>query len=114
MDILMPEGEILQLFREAKNKSKEITILADMNCCKSSEMRDWLIEHGADVPVDMRYKKCKKENKSMAENREIPESIKNFLNDRRRYLIKQIKNMQKEVDDINNFIGPYNKEDKND
>ena len=38
---------------------------------------------------------------------EVPESIKKILNERRAHLVRQIRQMQSEVDDINSFIGTY-------
>lgn len=42
----MSEEEIRMWYREAKNKKKQITILADMNLCETEVMRQYLEAHG--------------------------------------------------------------------
>ena len=129
-ELLMPKDEILQLYREAKDKGKEIRILADMNCTTAKEMRGWLIDMDIKVPEDKRFKETTTPPKlfpeaeaaktTSADSTEdniifkdnIPESIRRILNERRRHLIEQIQKMQAEVDDINDFIGDYRRKDK--
>ena len=113
MDILMPKEEILRSFKEAKNKTNQIKVLADMNCTTSKEMRNWLIEHGADVPEDKRFrnnnqsndKKINTEETKTENKQQVPESIRKILAERRSHLLNNIRKMQSEVDDIDNFIG---------
>lgn len=52
----MPEGEIITCYRQAKDKEEQIGILADRNLCKKSQMREYLITLGLDVPVKKRHK----------------------------------------------------------
>jgi len=37
--MMMTNEEIVRDYREAANKSKQIKILADLNCCSPSEIR---------------------------------------------------------------------------
>lgn len=55
----MGENEILREYKEAKNPNDQIRILADLNCCSSGEMAQWLVDHGAKVDGRM-LKKAKK------------------------------------------------------
>lgn len=136
--LMMPEAEIISSYEDAKNPSKQIRVLADLNCTTAKAMREWLISKGCQVPEDKRFKD--KEAKVLAEVKEetspeavvtlynndgsvaeqipkkgtgkieVPESIRRILNERRRHLIEQIKKLQSEVNDINGFIGDYRKE----
>lgn len=47
--MMMTEREIVKSFREAKNKRQQIGILADLNCCDSSIIKDILRENGIDL-----------------------------------------------------------------
>ena len=48
----MTEGEIIRDYAEAKDKNKQIGILADMNLCTKKEMAQYLADH--DCTVDKR------------------------------------------------------------
>lgn len=51
----MTEEQVCKEYREAKNPSKHIGVLADMNICKRSEITDILVKHGlitAPKPVE--------------------------------------------------------------
>ena len=45
----MTEGEIIRDYAEAKDKNKQIGILADMNLVTKKEMAQWLADHGQQV-----------------------------------------------------------------
>ena len=49
----MKPDEITSMYRDAKNKFKQVQILAEMNCVSNKEMAIWLEEHGQ--TVDSRY-----------------------------------------------------------
>ena len=49
----MEPDEITAMYREAKNKFKQVQILAEMNCVSNREMAQWLEEH--EQKVDTRY-----------------------------------------------------------
>lgn len=49
MKMKMDDGEILLSYREAKNKLKQVGILADLNCVTKKEMAQWLSDHGQEV-----------------------------------------------------------------
>ena len=40
------EYEIISAYKGAKLKGKQLSILADMNCCTQAQMRQYLLEHG--------------------------------------------------------------------
>ena len=40
--MLMSKDDITEMYRGAKNKIKQISILADMNCCSKKEIRAYL------------------------------------------------------------------------
>ena len=40
------EYEIVSAYKNAKLKGKQLSILADMNCCTREQMRQYLLEHG--------------------------------------------------------------------
>ena len=42
--MLMSKDDITEMYRGAKNKIKQISILADMNCCSKKEIRAYLRE----------------------------------------------------------------------
>ena len=56
MKMQMPDGEIITCYRQAKDREEQIGILADRNLCKKSQMREYLITLGLDVPVKKRHK----------------------------------------------------------
>lgn len=47
--MLMSKDDITEMYRGAKNKIKQISILADMNCCSKKEIRAYLRECGYEV-----------------------------------------------------------------
>ena len=47
--MLMSKDDITEMYRCAKNKIKQISILADMNCCSKKEIRAYLRECGYEV-----------------------------------------------------------------
>lgn len=70
MKLLMKEDEVLQSYREAKNKLKQVGILADLNCVTNRDMARWLLDHGQDVA-----KTYKLEPKDKAEESIEPEAF---------------------------------------
>lgn len=51
--MVMPDGEILELYRDSKIKRRQVAILADLNCVSNKTMAQWLVDHGQEV--DKRY-----------------------------------------------------------
>ena len=105
--MVMATDEILAMYREAKYPKKEIVILTDLNNVSVAAMRNFLQEHGCDIPEDKRFGKKVNKMDETKQTAEVPESIKKILNERRAHLVRQIRQMQAEVDDINSFIGVY-------
>ena len=54
----MDPGEIIREYNAAKDKQKQIEILADQNFCTKKEMARWLADRGC--KVDGRYLGCRK------------------------------------------------------
>ena len=52
-DMVMGENEILRDYHEAKDKFRQVRILAEQNLIKPKEMAQWLKDHGE--TVDKRY-----------------------------------------------------------
>lgn len=52
-DMNMGENEILRDYHEAKDKFRQVKILAEQNLIKPKEMAQWLVDHGE--TVDKRY-----------------------------------------------------------
>ena len=48
--MVMTDSEILRDYNEAKNKSKHVGVLADLNGCSRKEMAAYLTQLGAEVP----------------------------------------------------------------
>ena len=44
----MTELEVVSMYRQAKNKTKQVAILAQLNACTSQDIIDVLIAHGVD------------------------------------------------------------------
>lgn len=64
--MLMSKDDITEMYRGAKNKIKQISILADMNCCSKKEIRTYLRDEcGYEVfePKGRASKKSKSCNK---------------------------------------------------
>lgn len=51
--MVMSDHEILTSYREAKNKFKQLAILAELNACSNKEMAKFLMDAGEEV--DRRY-----------------------------------------------------------
>ena len=55
----MTDAEIVKTYKEAKNKKTQIEILADLNCCKASDIKTILKNNGVDLRGgDYRSKKA--------------------------------------------------------
>ena len=120
------DDDILQLYREAKDKTKEIKILAELNACKTKDIRDFLKSHGVEVPADRRYKDANKaadkdcevadddltikvaaeSPKATKQRLDIPEAIIAILRERRAELKIKIQKLEAEVEEIDKFLGP--------
>lgn len=56
----MSDKEIVREYNEAKNKSEQITILADLNLMQESDIKDILAKNGIKVPGKRGRKKMEK------------------------------------------------------
>lgn len=79
----MGTNEILRDFHEAKDKFRQVKILADLNCVKSREMAQWLLDHGENP--DRRYlqtgKVRAKVNSIELEQKAEPDPLAKICND---------------------------------
>lgn len=66
----MEPDEITAMYREAKNKFKQVQILAEMNCVSNREMAQWLEEH--EQKVDTRYFPERRMRKKEAQKQAAP------------------------------------------
>ena len=109
------DEEMLQMYREAKDKSKQIKILAQLNAVPAAEIRRFLKEKGVEVPKDGRFKDSadntpKRKSVKVAaaspkiEKIVIPETIKSILKEKRTEIINKIHMLEEEVKEIDQFI----------
>ena len=68
----MTTHEIVRMYKDAADKKKQITILAQMNLCTPEEIRDELIKGGIDARTLPR--KRKKPGEKVAETTAVPET----------------------------------------
>lgn len=109
------DDEILQLYREAKDKSNEIKILSELNAVPVKEIRAFLIEHGYEVPEDKRFKNekpVKVKPKVAAVSPEIksqpldiPGPIREILQDKQKEYLNTIYKLERDVKEIDKFLG---------
>ena len=72
MKMHMDDSEILISYRQAKDQSHQISVLADLNACTRTEMAQWLADHGEHVDGRaLRYAK-KAEPEPKAVEQETP------------------------------------------
>ena len=63
----MEDGEILRSYKEAKNKFKQVGILAELNCVSKQEMAQWLKDHDQEVARNFWRKKAEEEEEVVEE-----------------------------------------------
>lgn len=66
-DLMMPISEIVQMYRQGKNKTQMLGILADMNCCSKGRIARVLEENGQSAPQPYGKGMSMKEDKTVAE-----------------------------------------------
>lgn len=59
--MIMSNADIVREYREAKTPMKQISILADLNCCKRKDIVEILVKEGCEVPKFYTKSKDKKE-----------------------------------------------------
>jgi len=73
MVLKMEPDEITTMYRDAKNKFKQVRILAEMNCVSNKEMAQWLEAHG--YKVDTRYFPERRMKKKETPDQEIEVAV---------------------------------------
>ena len=115
MEFKYTDDEMLQMYREAKDKSKQIKILAQLNAVPVADIKKFLKEKGVEVPKDGRFKdsadntpKLKSVKVAAASPKVdkvvIPDTIKAILNEKRTEIINKIHLLEEEVKEIDKFI----------
>jgi len=121
------KAEIVREYKTAKNKSSQIGILADLNCCTRKDIEKVLIEAGIELrkkkiaPVQPKEKEEPKEDEESvsymniepveeeieeikAEEDYLPVVVWDALTIRIQQLDKDIKNLTREKEEIEEFI----------
>lgn len=102
MGALMTNAEIAKSFKEAKNKAKQITILADLNLCTEEKIMEVLKKEGIDGRCLPRKRKAttnKTDSKTNDSMRRIDEVI-NIITD----LKKKKDNLENQIKCINDAL----------
>lgn len=81
--MMYSNDEIITMYREASDKAKQIDILADLNCCKKSEIEEILVRAGLQIPMRTRQK-------SNGRNRWTEEMVEQL----RRYVMEGLSNLE--------------------
>ena len=55
--MVMTKADIIQEYKQAKNRRNQITILADQNLISEQEIVDILVAGGCEVPMGYKYRK---------------------------------------------------------
>lgn len=112
----MTEGEIRRSYKEAREKKKQIRILAELNACSVAEIQAILDGRKPERPSAKRGPKPKAARVKKAETKEVPETAPAIvfisrrvadelvehleeLEERRARLIKELNEIQKSVDE---------------
>ena len=119
----MTEEEICKSFKEAKDHRKQVSILADLNCCRKHEIRKILMKNGIDPPrTGNRYTKLK--NSDFPEIRVVPRCAISILKKNVKDIdeelkildakIQYLKSTKKELTEFLKGWGEYEQEQSND
>lgn len=121
-NLVMTDKEICRSFDEAKNKKNQITILADMNVCKKSQIARILFKYGKITEGTLnsytnshgRVKNTKTEC-GTPENggvfQPVPEAVKELINNRISILESIISKALKEKDELVMYLKKAGKSD---
>lgn len=66
-ELVWTDGEIVRSYQEAKDQSKQIHVLADLNACKPAVIRDILKRNGQRMPAKPHEPKSKKKKRMQTE-----------------------------------------------
>lgn len=107
----MTNGEIVKSYREAKEKKKQIEILAQLNACPVANIREILISEGVQFPGP----KPKKPESSTAETpaeapkeNKIPEEVNIAVISQLTIITKRITALEDEIEKLNNAAAVLN------
>lgn len=110
----MTENEIVKSYKEAKEKGKQIGILADLNGCQRQEITAILRNNGVDLPgpkpkkveepKEPKPKTYERITEYPAKDIEVPICVKEELMSSVEALTEQIDSLLKRREDIIDFI----------
>lgn len=108
----MTNAEIIASYKAAKNKTTQIKILADLNCCRTADIKKIVGISEEKKPEKNNMEKMKaalklsqEEPKAEPEQRKIPDSIIALASFRLDELEATISKAQKEYEEIAEFLG---------
>lgn len=121
-NLVMTDEEICRSFNEAKNKKNQITVLADMNVCKKSQIARILFKYGKITEGTLnsytnshgRAKNTKTECGTPADSSvflPVPEAVKELINNRISILESIISKALKEKDELVMYLKKAGKSD---
>lgn len=101
----MTKQEICKEYREAKNKSQQIEILADLNLCTKEDIVKLLKDEGEEVAV-RKPRKQRQQKKVVAPviNTSIPDFVLDALYEKLERIDREIKEKEKDYKRIVVFI----------
>lgn len=101
----MTKGDIIKLYKEAKEKKKQIEILSQLNACSPADIRQILIEGGVQFPGP-KPKKTEEKAEAPKEPKEskIPEEVINAISEYLSANEMKIKAFEAEIIDLKHKI----------
>lgn len=107
----MTNGEIVKSYKEAKEKKKQIEILAQLNACPVANIREILISEGVQFPGP----KPKKPESSTAETpaeapkeKTVPEAVNIAVIEKLTAIQQKISALEDEIEKLNNTAAVLN------
>lgn len=106
----MTESEIVKDYREAKNKSEQINILADLNCCSKVEIKEILLNNGVSSQELQRKRKPRKKPEESSKHLPV-DTVVSVLAQRVKEIDKElqehsavVESLEREKEDIVSYI----------
>ncbi len=95
----MTDQAIVREYKEAKDKKKQIEILADENNCGNEEIEKILEDNGIDLA-----KKRGRKAKGEAMKRKLPEAVREALTRELIRLQEKMDDIQEKMEEINTYL----------
>lgn len=107
----MTNGEIVRSYRTAKEKKKQIEILAELNACSTADIKKILVEEGVQFPGP----KPEKPESSTAETpaeapkeKTVPEAVNIAVIEKLTAIQQKISALEDEIEKLNNTAAVLN------